>query len=75
MLVKLTLAISATMIAYNNSVILVGVDGPSEGVDANHLFQLTSPSGPWVEMRQTLKHERSRHVSFLVPDKIVNCHY
>jgi len=72
---KLTLAISATMIEYNNSVILVGVDGPSEGVDSNHLYQLSSPTGQWVEMKQTLKQERSRHVSFLVPDNIVNCHY
>jgi len=60
-----------TMTEYNNSVILVG---GAYGVDGQHLHQLSSPTGPWVEMKQTLKEKRSRHVSFLVPDEIVNCH-
>jgi len=60
-----------TMVEYKNSVILVGGE---IGVDGQHLYQLSSPAGPWVEMKQTLKEKRSRHVSFLVPDEIVNCY-
>ena len=59
------------MIEFQNSVILVGGDG---GVDGQHLFQLSSTSGPWVQMKQTLKEPRSKHVSFLIPDALANCH-
>ncbi len=59
------------MIQYNNSVILVG--GSSEA-DGHHLYQLSSPNGRWIKMKQTLKQNRATHISFLVPDDIVNCH-
>jgi len=61
----------STMTEYKNSFILVG--GYS-GVDGQHLYQLSSPTGLWLEMKQTLREKRSMHVSFLVPDEIVNCH-
>jgi hypothetical protein len=61
----------STLTEYKNSVILVGGEG---GVDGQHLYQLSSPAGPWLEMKQTLREKRSMHVSFLVPDEIVNCH-
>jgi hypothetical protein len=61
----------STMIEFQNSVILVGGGG---GGDGQHLYQLSSPNGTWVEMKQTLKEPREGHVSFLVPDEIVNCH-
>ena len=65
-----TISYDATMVEYNNTVILVG-----GGEDANQLYQLSSPKGLWVEMKQTLKSKRAAgHVAFLVPDEIVNCH-
>ena len=57
------------MIEYQDSVILVGGSNLEK-----KLFQLFSPKGPWIQMKQTLKTERSYHVAFLVPDDIVNCH-
>jgi len=60
----------AQLIEYKNSVILVG-----GGVDQQtNFYELSSPEGPWVVMRQSLKADRSYHVAFLVPDEIVNCH-
>ena len=64
-------AIAPSMIEFQNSVILVGGDG---GVGGQHLYQLSSTSGPWVEMKQTLKEPRAKHVSFLIPDGLANCH-
>ena len=61
----------STMIEYDNSVILIGGKGE---VDGFHLYQLFSPNGSWLEMKQTLKTNRSLHVAFLVPDELVNCH-
>ncbi len=61
----------STMIEFQNSVILVGGGG---GGDVQHLYQLSFPNGTWAEMKQTLKEPREGHVSFLVPDEIVNCH-
>ncbi len=58
----------STMVEYNNSVILIG------GVDRRHLYKLSSPTEDWIEMRQTLKYKSTKHVSFLVPDEILNCH-
>jgi len=57
----------STMVEYNNTVILIG------GVEGRHLYQLSSPNGHWTEMIQTLKYNTTKHVSFLVPDKILNC--
>ncbi len=63
----------STMIEYNNSVIF---NGGSDGYSGRHqLYQLSSPKGPWIEMKQTLKEGRYEHVSFLVSDELVNCHY
>jgi hypothetical protein len=62
----------ATMIEYSNSVILIG--GHSGIELPKNLNQLSSPDGPWVEMRQTLKKGRFEPVSFLVPDDLVNCY-
>jgi len=63
---------AATMTEFQDGVILVG--GQSKPiVDGRHLYQLSSPDGPWTEMKQTLKESRRRAVSFLIPDEIVNC--
>ncbi len=62
---------SATMVEFQDSVILVGGSG---NVGGQNLYQLDSPTGTWTEMKQALKVERSLHVSFLVPDELVNCH-
>jgi len=64
-------ASSATMVEFQDGVILVGGSG---NVGGQNLYQLTSPTGTWTEMKQALKVERSLHVSFLVPDELVNCH-
>ena len=64
-------AIASSMVEFQNSVILVGGDG---SVDGQHLYQLSSTSGPWVKMKQTLKEPRAKHVSFLIPDRLANCH-
>ena len=59
----------SNMIEYNNSVIMFGGEHTKR-----KLYKLSSPKGPWIEMKQKLKEERSHHVSFLVPDELVNCH-
>jgi hypothetical protein len=59
---------SSTMNEFQNGVILIGGD------DQYDLYQLTSPTGTWTKMKQTLKEARYGHVSFLVPDELVNCH-
>jgi hypothetical protein len=64
-------AFLSTMVEYENSVILIDGDG---GVDGLHLFRLDSPQGQWIQLRQTLKQTRFAHVSFLVPDELVNCY-
>ena len=61
--------IFSTMVEYKHSVILIG------GVDGRHLYQLSSPSGPWTQMRQALKYNTRKQVAFLVPDQIVSCHH
>ncbi len=66
-----TTSMMSTMVEYQNSVVLIGGFG---GADGRHLYQLSSPNGTWVEMKQTLKEKRFQHVSFLVPDELVNCH-
>jgi len=61
-----------TLTEYNNSLILVGgFDGEN---NQDSLYQLSSPNGPWVLMKQTLKIKKASHASFLVPDDIVDCH-
>jgi hypothetical protein len=60
--------IESTMNEFQNGVILIG------GYYQFDLYQLTSPNGTWTKMRQTLKEARYAHVSFLVPDELVNCH-
>ena len=60
-----------TMVEFQNSVIIVSGNG--EG-DERSMYQLSSPTGPWVEMKQKLKEARGDNVSFLVPDELVNCH-
>jgi hypothetical protein len=62
---------SATMVEFQDGVILVGGSG---NVGGQNLYQLASPTGAWTMMNQTMKEERSLHVAFLVPDELVNCH-
>ncbi len=65
--------VDATMVEYNNSVIIIGGSNDVGWRKRNDLYQLFSPKGPWIKMRQTLKEKRSSHVSFLVPDELVSC--
>ena len=44
-------------------------------VDGTHMYQLSSPNASWTTMKQTLKVGRYSHVSFLIPDAIVTCHW
>jgi hypothetical protein len=60
--------IQSTMNEFENGVLLIG------GENQVDLYQLTSPNGTWTKMKQTLKEARGRHVSFLVPDELANCH-
>jgi len=60
----------STMVEFNNSVILIGGWG---GVNSHQLYRLSSPNGTWTEMKQVTQNRRFNHVSFLVPDEIVNC--
>ena len=68
----LPLQMSGTLTEYNNSVVLAG--GLSDNSDPTpKMFQLSSPNGPWVEMKQRLKQARFLQTSFLVPDELVTC--
>ncbi len=58
----------STMNAFENGVLLIG------GENQVDLYQLTYLNGTWTKMKQTLKEARYGHVSFLVPDELVNCH-
>ena len=64
-------AFLASMIEYNDSIILVG---GLDGVDGYHLYKLSSPFGSWEEMDLTLKEPHGKGVAFLVPDELVNCY-
>ncbi len=66
-------ATSSKMIEYNNSVILIG--GYDRYGRNQPLYQLSSPKGPWIAMKQILKEIRLDPVPFLVPDEVVNCHH
>jgi hypothetical protein len=56
-------------VSFQNSVIYTG-NSPAP----RHLYHLTSPNGPWTEMKQIIRQQRGPHVAFLVPDELVNCH-
>ena len=43
------------MVEFEDTVILVG--GSVNNVASSHLYQLSSPEGPWIKMNQTLKVE------------------
>ena len=60
------------MIEYNEMVIAVGGGTYTEGT--NKLYKLTTPDGDWLEMKQSLNQKRMNHITFLVPDDLVNCH-
>ncbi len=58
----------------DGGVVLVGGSALSGALDT--LFQLRHgmEGAEWVEMTQKLKSARNRHVAFLVPDHIAECH-
>ena len=62
------------MVEFDNSVILIGGMGMSPEMDGQHLYQLSSAEGSWIEMSQTLNEKRIEHVAFLIPDELVICH-
>ena len=61
---------NAVLVEYKNSLVLVGGLGT---VDGKHLYQLSSPEGPWIEMEQTLPGTNIDHIAFLIPDEITDC--
>ncbi len=63
----------SALVEYKNTLIIVGGQG-QDGVQSQHLYQLSSPDRSWVEMRQTLKVAISSHVAFLIPDELTTCH-
>jgi N-acetylneuraminic acid mutarotase len=63
----------SALVEYKNTLILVGGQGTG-GAESQHLYQLSSPDGSWVEMRETLKVARSKHIAFLIPDDLTTCH-
>ena len=66
-----TVTTYATMVQFQNSVIVAGGEGGADGV---HLYRLSAPDGSWEELEQTLKERRAEHVAFLVPDDLVSCY-
>jgi hypothetical protein len=62
----------SAMVEYNNSVILIGGWGYYSS-DGRRMYSLSSPNETWIGMQQDLKKKRYDHVSFLVPDELVNC--
>ncbi len=63
--------IESAMNEFGNGVILIGGRGDTDG---HKIYQLSSPNGTWMKMKQALKEKRSHAVSFLIPDEIVKCH-
>ena len=68
-----TIIKSATMVEYNNTMILIG-SVTDLGLADDRLFQLSSPKGPWVTMTQKLTQKRTGFVTFLVNDALAQCH-
>jgi len=65
---------AASMTEFKGGVIFVGglmAEGPD--FNGHNLYQLSTPTGPWTEMKQTLKQGRFDAVSFLIPDELANC--
>ena len=62
-------AYGSTMTDFKSTVVLIG-----DFFENRFLYQLSSPDGPWIKMKQMLKKSRFRHVSFFVPNKLVNCY-
>ena len=62
---------NSVLVEYKDTVVLVGGDGT--GVDGRHLYQLSSPDGPWNEMEQTLPIKKHYHIAFLIPDDLTDC--
>ncbi len=60
-----------SLIELQGRVILIGGHGKSDGM---HLYQLDSPDGTWIEMKQTLKERRFDSIAFLIPDELTDCH-
>ena len=62
----------AMLVQYKESVILVGGSGRGD-VDGKHMYQLSSPDGTWIEMKQTLPREIRSPIAFLIPDEFIDC--
>ena len=59
------------MVTLDEGVLLVGGNNGEQDVDT--CYRLTSPRGPWIQMKASLKLARSSHVAILVPDEAVEC--
>ena len=62
----------AVLVEFGESLVLTG--GYRSELDDNHLYQLSSPEGPWIKMPQSMPRERRAHLAFLIPDELVECH-
>ena len=62
--------LQAAMFEYEDGVILVG---GSTGLAGQSLYKLTPSTSDWEKLPQKLNFARRAHVSFLIPDELVNC--
>lgn len=58
---------------YHRSVVHLGGWEQGRWGDGTYIYKLTSPAGPWVLMRQSLKVLRDHFVTFLIPDDSTYC--
>ena len=61
----------SAMVEFRNGVVLVG--GAGDDFDGKRMFRLTSANGSWIQMEQSLKESRLRHVAFFIPDQMTSC--
>ena len=62
--------LQAAMFEYEDGVILVG---GSTGLAGQSLYKLIPSTSDWEKLPQKLNFARRAHVSFLIPDELVNC--
>ena len=58
---------NAVLVQYKESVVLVGRYG---GVN---MYQLSSPDGTWIEMKQTFPIVLEFFIAFLIPEELIDC--
>ena len=63
-----------SLTSYNNGLILAGGRNDVASISSyTSLYKLTSPTGTWTVMSQTLKTSRFGQVAMLIPDNLATC--